>query len=203
MFKITLSDPTAAFRAALAADEKRVTKAALTAVKAAGDLAKARGRAAIAGGGFSTKWQNALRVTFYPDTPAAFVFHKIPYSDVFEDGITIAGKPYLWIALPIVQAASGRSSHAMTPSQFAAQFGDLVAVNVPGKAPMLFLRYQRGGGGRRGKRAVRAGYAGVPLYVGVPAITIAKKFDVTAAVNSAAAELPRLYDEAMGGEGSD
>jgi Family of unknown function (DUF6441) len=197
--KFSFAGAAPAWQAAIEAHRQRREKARLAAITAAGDLAKAKGRASIAAAGFSARWQNALRVRIYPDGPAAFVYHKIGYADVFEEGATIAGKPYLWIALPgAVPPSSRRSGHPMSPSEYAERFGELVAVNVPGKAPMLFEKYQRVGD-RRGRKAKRAGDQRKPLYVGVPAVTVQKKFDIAAAARAAAAALPRLYDDAVRG----
>ncbi len=196
--KLELTDIGEAFAEALDADEKRVMRAAMRAVTQAADIAKTKGRTSIAAGGFSAKWQNALRSKVYPDTPAAFIWHKIGYAPVFEEGATIAGKPYLWLATDAVPGARG--GHAMTPAQYSARYGALVSVNVPGKPPMLFAAYERIGAKRqKGVRsAARAGLAGKPLFIGVPQVKIAKKFDVAGAAKEASAELPRLYEQALG-----
>jgi len=196
--KVSLTDVAGAFSRALEAEARRQQRAMLTAISGAGDLAKSAGRASIAAAGFSPKWQSALRVKIYADTPAAFVYHKIGYADVFEEGATIAGKPYLWIALPGVPSSSRRSGHPMAPSEYAERFGELVAVNVPGKPPMLFEKYVRVGD-RRGRKAKRAGDQRKPLYVGVPAVEIQKRFDIEGAVKRASDALPGLYDQAVTG----
>lgn len=184
-----------AFKHTIAELEKPMARAATAAMKQAAELAKAKGRASIAAGGFSKKWQNALRANVYPATgaslkPAALVFHKISYSSVFEEGATIAGKPLLWIPLANVPSSSRGSGHPMTPSEYAARFGPLVSVNVPGKPPMLFAQYAPKGPRRR--RARRPNNR-VPLFIGVPLVDIAKRFDVTGACQEAAAALPALY----------
>jgi len=206
MLEFSISDVAQAWRKAIADDEKRVNRAALAAVTAAGNQAKAAGRASIAANGFSIRWQNALRLRIYEDKPAAFLWHKIDYATVFENGATIAGKPYLWIALPIVPAAfgRGRNGKALTPAEFIERFGPLVAVNVPGKAPMLFAQYHRVGH-RKGKagKADLAGLTGVPLYVGVPQVEIVKKFDIAGAVRRAAEALPALYENALSADDRD
>ena len=48
--------------------------------------------------------------------PAAFIYHKIRYAGVFEEGAVIGGQPLLWLPLPTVPLRRGRP---MTPSQYA------------------------------------------------------------------------------------
>src|SRR5437868_12920194 len=84
--------------------QRPIAKAATAAIREAGDIAKRDGRASIAASGFSRKWQNALRVNIYPPQgdsmrPAAFIYHKIRYAAVFEDGAVIGGQPLLWLPL--------------------------------------------------------------------------------------------------------
>src|SRR3954465_6881555 len=126
-------------------------RAAPAAVREAGEIAKRDGRASIAASGFSRKWQNALRVNIYPPQgdsmrPAAFVYHKIHYAGVFEEGAVIGGQPLLWLPLPTVPLRRGRP---MTPSQYARSVGPLVSVQRPGAPPLLFPK-QRKGRRRRG-----------------------------------------------------
>jgi Family of unknown function (DUF6441) len=202
--RFSLADASEAWRKAIEADQARMTKAATVAVRGAGDMAKSFARASIAAAGFSAKWQNALRVRYYPASgdslsPAAFVYDKIDYSGVFEEGATISGKPYLWIALPgAVPSSSRRSDHPMPPSEYQDRIGPLVCVEVPGKPPMLFDQYVKVAD-RRSRRAKRAGDQRVPRYVGVTTVQIKKQFDIKGAVQRARAALAGLYDQAMKG----
>ena len=105
--------------------QKPIAKAATAAMKDAGDVAKRTGRSSIASAGFSRKWQNALRVNIYPAQgdsmrPAAFIFHKIRYAGVFEEGAVIRGQPLLWLPLGNVPVRRGRP---MTPSQYVRSVG--------------------------------------------------------------------------------
>src|SRR4051812_18715685 len=120
-------------------------------VRDAGEIAKRDGRASIAASGFSRKWQNALRVNIYPpqgDTmrPAAFIYHKIRYAGVFEEGAVIGGQPLLWLPLSTVPLRRGRP---MTPSQYARSIGPLVSIQRPGGPPLLFPKYRSPRGRRR------------------------------------------------------
>jgi Family of unknown function (DUF6441) len=81
--------------------QRPIAKAATPAIREAGEIAKQNGRASIAAAGFSRKWQK--RVNIYPPQgdslrPAAFIFHKIRYASVFEEGAVIGGQPLLFPA---------------------------------------------------------------------------------------------------------
>jgi hypothetical protein len=162
--RIALSDAETSFVKTVVKEMQRpIAKAATAAIREAGEIAKRDGRASIAAAGFSRKWQNALRVNFYPPQgnsmrPAAFIFHKIRYAGVFEEGAVIYGQPLLWLPLPNVPLRRGRP---MTPSQYARSIGPLVSVQRPG-GPLLFPK-PRSGRGRRRRAAV--GAERKPLYV--------------------------------------
>ena len=131
--------------------QRPIAKAATAAIREAGEIAKRDGRASIAASGFSRKWQNALRVNIYPPQgdslrPAAFIYHKIRYASVFEEGAVIGGQPLLWLPLPTVPLRRGRP---MTPSQYARSVGPLVSVQRPGSPPLLFPKYRSTGRRRR------------------------------------------------------
>jgi len=171
--------------------EKPMARAATAAIQDAGDIAKRGGRSSIAAAGFSRKWQNALRVNIYPPQgeslrPAAFIFHKISYAGVFEEGAVIGGKPLLWLPLSNVPVRRGRP---MRPSEYVRSFGPLVSVQRPGAPPLLFPKYRV----RRSRRRVADSLARKPLYIGLSAVEIAKRFDVKGAAKQAAAQLPSLY----------
>jgi hypothetical protein len=188
--------------------EKPMAKAAMLAVSEAAELAKTKGRASIAAAGFSKKWQNALRANVYPRDrdsmrAAALIYHKVPYAEVFEEGAVIHGKPLLWLPLP--NAPFGSGGKRIPPSKFRQQTGSpLYSIRRPGKPPMLGA-HVRMTGGRAGKavslsllrRGRNPGGRGsvqlVPLYVGIDAVTLKKRFAIIDAVRQAAARLPELY----------
>src|SRR5436853_1031050 len=143
--------------------QRPIAKAATAAIREAGEIAKRDGRASIAASGFSRKWQNALRVNIYPPQgdslrPAAFIYHKIRYAGVFEEGAVIGGQPLLWLPLPNVPLRRGRP---MTPSQYARSVGPLVSVQRPGSPPLLFPKYRSG----RRRRNGTIGKERKPLFV--------------------------------------
>jgi hypothetical protein len=121
--RFALSEAAKAFVEGVVKEVQRpIAKAATAAVREAGDIAKRVGRASIAASGFSRKWQNALRVNIYPPQgyslrPAAFIYHKIHYAGVFEEGAVIGGQPLLWLPLPTVPLRRGRP---LTPSAICA-----------------------------------------------------------------------------------
>lgn len=171
--------------------QRPIAKAATATIREVGEIAKRNGRASIAASGLSRKWQNALRVNIYPPQadsmrPAAFIYHKIRYAGVFEDGAVIGGQPLLWLPLPGVPIRRGRP---MTAAQYARSVGPLVSVQRPGRPPLLYAKPRAG---RRGRRAA-AGAERKPLYVGLTSVAIAKRFDIKGAAQKAAAQLPQLY----------
>ena len=185
-----------------------MARAATSAVREAAELAKAGGRASIAAAGFSRKWQNALRANVYPRgrdsmRAAALIYHKVPYAEVFEHGAVIHGKPLIWLPLP--NAPFGAGGKRIPPSKFRAQVGSpLYTIRRPGKPPMLGANVRmtgtRAGKGislsllRRGRNPGGRGTVQlVPLYVGVDAASMAKRFAIIAAIQHAAARLPELY----------
>jgi hypothetical protein len=191
--RFTLSDVARGFVDTIVRELQRpIAKAATAAIREAGEIAKRDGRASIPAAGFSRKWQNALRVNIYPPQgdsmrPAAFIFHKIRYAGVFEEGAVISGQPLLWLPLPNVPLRRGRP---MTPSQYARSIGPLVSVQRPGGPPLLFPK-ARSGHGRR--RRTTVGAERKPLYVGLSSVAISKRFNIKGAAQNAAAQLPSLF----------
>lgn len=202
---------------AVAAIQAPIAKAATAAIHDAGAEGQTEGRAAIGHAGFSQKWQNALRVNFYPAggknsmDPAAYLYHKIPYAGVFENGATIAGSPLLWLPLSGVPNKIG--ALRMTPRNYIANIGPLHSINVPGKAPML-AAYIEGGiggagkitlgklraGGALGRLGVKGGRSqrgrhliSVPIFVGISAVKLRARFGLAAIFEKAAAGVPEKY----------
>jgi hypothetical protein len=186
-----------------------MAKALTTAMKDVGKLGRDRGRQAITAAGFSNKFANSL-VAILPSrdtlTPTVYIHTTINYADVFETGAVIAGKPYLWLPLPTVPAGPGRPH--MTPKQYVESVGPLVTMHRAGKPPMLgarvaisaprpqpFGRFVSRRILRRGISTRRSGQPTqvIPLFVGVPAVNIPKKFDVHAAVQGAFGMLDDFY----------
>lgn len=182
---------------------KPIEDAATLAVKDVGAFVKLRGRASIAAGGFSGRWQNALRVDVFPKRgtsmrAAAFIFHRIPYADVFERGATIVGKPLLWLPLPTTRGF-GLGGKRITPSDFARRFGDLFSINRPGHPPLLATRVagRAGRGARRIKKVTKRGVQKaasaasgmVPVFVGIDRAKMPRRFNLRAIYKQAANNL--------------
>jgi hypothetical protein len=183
-----------------------MAKALTGAMHDVGKLGRDRGRAAIEAAGFSGKFANSLVVKFPSGdslNPTAYIHSTINYADVFEHGATIVGKPFIWLPLPTVPAGHGRPH--LTPRQYVQEVGPLITMHRAGKPPMLGARIQTGRlppqpFGRFVSRArLKRGISGrgqfqtIPLFVGVPAVSIPKKFDVHAAVEDAFSHLDDFY----------
>ena len=159
--------------------EREINEAKSGAVQEAASLAVKEGRANIASAGFSSRWQKALTSNFYPnegEDPAALIFHRIPFAGVFERGITISGRPLLW--LPIEQ---NLPPGIRSPGQYGKK---LVSVNIAGKPPLLFDAYNRLLG---------------PLFFGTRSVDIRKRFDLYAIFERAAARMREFYEQRIKG----
>lgn len=189
----------------IAENERPMARAATAAVREAGEIAKGDGRASIGAGGFGPKWQNALRAKVYPEgrdsiRAAAIVYHKVPYAIAFEEGAIIQGKPLLWLPLPTVP--TGRGVRPIPASKFRQQVGlPLYTIRRPGKPPMLGAHMRMNGGRGVSPVSLRRSRASgprstlrlVPLYVGIEAVKLPKRFAVLEAIRRAADQLPALY----------
>ena len=155
--------------------EDKIDAAAAGAVEDVAKLAVKEGRENIAAAGFPLRWQQALTYNFYPNeggNPAALIFHQIPYAGVFETGMTIQGKPLLWLPIEANLPAGVQS-----PKKYGRK---LVSVNIAGKPPLLFDAVNRLLG---------------PLFVGVRSVDIRKRFDLYRIYAAAAARLGEFYEK--------
>jgi hypothetical protein len=205
--------------------ERIMAKAATQAMRDVGNLAVKNGRAVMANAGFSSEFQRTLRVIInrrragYVLNPSAWVHSTVNYEDVFETGKTITGSKIIWLPLPSVppNPGSGVSKFGgfigrahMTPSQYKRQVGPLVFMNRgPGYLPMLGAVVEQGGKPTRrrlrqtflhgvfgeSQRGARATKITIPLFVGVPSVTIPPKFDIKGAVQDAFDEFDKFYKD--------
>lgn len=180
--------------------EKPIARASTAAMREAGATLKAEARADIGAAGFSTKWQNALRVDTFPRTgtsieAAAFLHHKISYSGIFEKGGTITGKPFLWLPLSKTPLMIGRFK--LTPKRYAELVGPLAFVDRGGRPPLLVARQARTrGGGRHTLRSLARGAAGgksVALFIGIPLAKLRKRFHIREIANAVAGRVRGLF----------
>ena len=185
-----------------------IRQASTAAMKEVADLAKERGRQNIAGAGFGKRWQNALRSEAYPKrgesvNAAAWIYHRIPYAGVFEQGATIRGNPLMWVPLSTTPSLGRRNK--LTPKNFESQIGPLFSMRGS-KQPLLGAKVavtkaaaRRGPPYRVTRAALRRGAAGngvirtVPVFVGVDTVRIRKRFDLASVADQVAREIPRLY----------
>lgn len=188
----------------------QVQVAATKAIRQAGIQLKDLGRANIRGAGFSSKWANAWRVNIYPAKgfsidAAAFGFHKIGYADIFETGGSIQGKKgLLWVPLATVPKGSG--GHQISARAMVREGVKLFTIKRPGKKPLLassvrvtkafnnrkspavsFTKLRAGGKGKKGKLTA------VPLYIGLPAVTLRKRFELASIASRVQSRLGDLY----------
>jgi hypothetical protein len=186
-----------------------IEQSATDAMARVGNDIKHRGRQNIAAAGFGSRWQNALRVNLYPRrgasiNPALWIYHKIPYSEVFESGATIFGKPLLWIPLPSVpKKVQGRK---MTPRNYIKFVGPLFKVQHPGKPPLLMAKFSGRARGRsiakRSLRGFRAAAKGgeqnaVPVFVGVSTVRLRKRFSLRQIFRDASKRLAEYYSSSV------
>lgn len=206
---------TGQYEAAFKAMYDPIAAAATAAIKDASAEILQRGRANIASAGFSAKWQQGLRTRVTPASgnsvdAAVKVWHSRGYATVFETGAAIHGKPLLWLPLPSLPDKIG--GRVMTPKTFVRTIGPLFSIKVPGKHPMLGA-YMQGVAGskvtvaklRRGSALARLGVRGragvaakkglvaTPVFVGVNAVTIRRRWNLTGVYETAETNLAANY----------
>jgi hypothetical protein len=211
--KATFTWPKGGFASLMDELHLPVAEAGSAAIGEASEQIKTEARASIVGAGFSRGWANALRVEVYPKggkpsiDSATFVWHRIPYAGVFEEGATISGNPLMWLPLPGAPRKIGRFGR-MTPKLYRQKIGPLFrmpgtkkpilaatirANRTPAKVSTAALRRGSNPGGRGKLMAI-------PLFVGIDQTTIKKRFDVIKATEKAAANLPSLFAKNFRGE---
>lgn len=172
--KVTVEQPD--WLKAIREKQRPVATAAVAALREAAADAVQEGRKNIASAGrFGPKWQAGLRYRTVDavegDEPSlqakAIIYHSNGLAGVFEYGATIQGKPLLWIPTTPGAPPPRRSGKK------------LVSATVRGK-PMLF--------DTRDPDRHRK-----PLYIGVPKVSIEKKWRITEIVEQHAKQLGELF----------
>jgi hypothetical protein len=196
------------FAAAMEEIYQPIADAGTAAIREASEVAKTEGRRRIAAAGFSKKWQNTLRAEAYPKrgesaSAAAWIYHRIPYAAVFEEGATIRGRPRLWVPMSHAPKLTGRER--LTPQNFTRKVGPLFSMRGARKPVLAANLSVSKSAARRGppykptRAGLRKGAAGqgivraVPIFVGVDTVSIRKRFDLRSAFEGAADQLPNLY----------
>jgi hypothetical protein len=175
-FKVKVATP--AWLKMIREKEFPVATAAVEALRETADNAVAEGRADIgqAGPGFThAKWQSGLRDRMVGATKDGkpslqakeIISHRYGIAGVFEYGATIHGNPLLWIPTKPGAPTASKSGKK------------LVSATVRGK-PMLFDANDRDPHRQ-------------PLYIGVPSITIPKKFHITEIITKHVAKIAELF----------
>ena len=190
-----------------------IKNAATAAVTLAGINTRDKGRANIGGAGFSSKWQNTWKLKLYQVTPpqvdaAAWIYHLIPYSGIFQTGGVIRPRlrKYLWIPLRTTIQKYGRKH--ISPEQLVRE--DHIAlfpILRQGKVPLLAAKL-KGRVSRRVKNvslrtlrkraqktsdAPTSGLTTVPLFFGVNRVAVRKRFQLDEIAQAEANKLPEYY----------
>lgn len=197
-----------------------ISEAATGAIRDLVPIWKDAARAEISKAGFSSRWTKPLSVKAYPDQngkfslrAAASLHHKIPYAGIFDKGnsnSTIQGHPFLWVPLPnIAKLRVGRQR--MSPAALIGKGAKLRTINRPGKPPLLAERLRvQGSTDGAALASIKwqlqdlthpqtTGTAGsgrlvnVPLFVGIPQVTLKKRFDIGKTAVAVRSQLPALY----------
>lgn len=208
--RVKFDAPAGQWLKATDAYEKIIADAITRAMRNVAKKAKKLGDDRIKSAGFKNrKWQ--LSVINYPKRgtsllPEAWIHSKVNFLDVFQEGADIIGNPLLWLPLPSVPQWPGDPTRQMSPKKFVQTFGNvLITIKRPGKTPLLgqrvrtapkaqpFGRFATRGQLKRGLSAKTGQVTMIPLFVGVPAATIAKRFDVTTPIKQAFEDLPKEY----------
>lgn len=212
--RLDLSYGLGEFRDAMESIKVPVSQAAHQAMLDVGEKVKTDGRAHIAAAGFGPKWQNALRVTVYDpsktlrkgELAAAWVYHKIQYAGVFEEGATVHAK--MWIPLPWAPKSAGRLGR-LTPDRFQATTNQhLFPIRRGGKTYLAVGLTLSGKGAKVGQlgkysmTALRRGQTGrgknsirtlVPLFVGVDQVKFKDRLNIREVVEKAANTLAEAF----------
>jgi hypothetical protein len=173
-FKVKVDQP--AWLTAIRDKQRPVATAAVAALRDVAAGAVQDGRSNIAGAGrFKGPWISGLQYRTQGATEGgepslsakAIIFHKFGFAGVFEHGATITGQPLLWIPTTPGAPSAGKSGKKLT------------SATVRGR-PMLFDASDK----NRDRK---------PLYIGVPSVTIPKKFRITEIVKEHVARIGMLF----------
>lgn len=152
-----------------------MARSVTAAAHVAGEQIQTQGRADIAAAGkFGKRWTEGLRVEVQPRTGALInakitVTHDIEFFNIFEDGGTIQGHPFLWIPLSYTGLSIPASVYAKT-------FGGLFYVQPTSGHPLLFSLKDR-----------------KPKYFGITAVNMPKKFHIKEICGEVMARFAETY----------
>ena len=205
--KVKINDVADDIQSAIRSMDLPVKDACTEAVVVAGSamfaLGQANIRSALHGNNVARSWS----VRYYPGNSkrrptkpsidaAAWGYSKVPFISIFEDGGTIHGNPMLWLPLRNAPLAIGRglTRGHLTPRKLRDEGIKLFSITRAGKPPLLATMVNATAASanrislntslaalRRSKKAPtgRQRRITVPLFFGVPQVTIKKKLNLT------------------------
>jgi len=205
-FAFSIKEFGRSFKREMAASILPVAKAATLAMRDAAKDVQEKGRSNIAAAGFPSRWRTGFRAAAYPRgrkyavDAVAYTKHKIGFATVFEEGRNIRGKPLLWVPVPGAPKKIGGKRN--NPRLFARTIGPLQYVDT-GRRPLLFAKISRGrnstfnrvGGKLSLARLKKGGSQSVPVFVGLDAVEIRRRFGISEIVDRTIVRLPALYDK--------
>lgn len=181
--RIVYTFPKGEVERAMDGKAKVVASAATKAMREVVDLAVTGARSNISSAGFRGDWVTGMRGFVVPKSgvslsPVGIIFHKKGFASIFEHGGTIQGKPLLW--LPIEKNLGAlKGSARLTPKKFIAQGGRLRSVRDAKGRPLLVARNAAG--------------KSVPVFFGIPAVSLRRRFNIVAIIKRAAAQIGDFY----------
>jgi hypothetical protein len=219
--EFTVNDVSSDVRDSMLRMGKPMAAAATEAINIAGSTAVTLGRGDIGQAGFGARWQNTWRVNFYQVTPpqidaAAWLYHKIPFAEIFEDGGTIVGKPMLWVPLRNAPLSFGQGKKHLSPKSLIQRGVKLFSIERAGKPPLLATKIwaTQSQAGRTafnvtakkilaGRVTPKKGVGNlvrmtVPLFFGIRQVHERKRFHLKALAQTQIDALPNYYDAALG-----
>lgn len=207
--KLSLLLATKGFDEAILELHRPIAETATAAMDDIVEIVKREARADIARAGFSKRWQNTLRVNRYPTRgvaidAAAFLYHRIQYAGVFEEGATIHGQPYLW--LPLSNAPKRVSRKRTTPQNLGAVLPEgLVSFKSRSGVPLMgaVARVSRTQAAsdrpKASLAALKRGRSGtgvlrtIPLFSGIRVTEVPKQLNIRQICERARDRIPALY----------
>jgi hypothetical protein len=182
---LVYATPPGQFERAADATYDLMEEAATDAARKTGARILAEGRANIAAAGFSDNWTRTLLVDVYPRKdkslkPTVFLWHRIPYAHVFEEGANIQGRPLLF--LPTKNVPQKIAGKKVTPKQFTRYFGPLKMVRRKTKVVLISTR--------KGPLGVKKNNV---MFFGLRQVTVPRKWNLREIVDRAAAAFESLY----------
>ncbi len=199
--------------------ERIMAKAATLGMRQIGKLAETAARRAVGAAGFTSNVQRTIQALNKPASgyvlnPKIWLHSTVNYLDVFETGRTITGSPLLWLPLSSVPPNPGSGVKFggligrphMTPSQYIRKVGPLIKVVTRKHGGLIMLGAMVEGPSTKPSRArLRQTFLKrhfgektrpthfVPMFIGIARVSIPKKFDTKAAVETAAKGLEEAY----------